>query len=178
MVSNIINFNTLKIMEVKEVVAKLLANGSKKISGIRVKNVNVKVEDSYTRVSLTLDKKVEGYVENQTTGQYEKSETNVIFVSLYSIGSMFKENPDYAFAAGHIIKHVDSIIVLLSGATIELVQEPVIAGQEYTNPWSERTDKEAKTFEHDTIINHIVGISLSDFGLKRLDRLGDQMLGF
>lgn len=163
-------------MEVKEVVKALLESGAKKVTDVKVTNVTVKALNTYVRVALTLDKKVEGYVLNESDGTYVAGEVKVIFVSLYSLLSMLKQNEDTAFVANHVANHPKSIELVLSGAKIDIVQQPVVAGEEYKNPWSDRTDAEASIFEHDTIINHVVGITVSRFGEKALDKLMDKML--
>ena len=168
---------THSIMEVKEVVKALLEGGAKKISDVKVTNVTVKALNTYVRVALTLDKKVEGYVLNESDGTYSAGEVKVIFVSLYSLLSMLKQSEEAAFAANHVANHPESIGLILSGAKIDLIQQPVVAGEEYKNPWSDRSDAEATVFEHDTIINHVVSIEVSKFGEKALDKLMDKMLG-
>ena len=164
-------------MEVKNVVKALLEGGAKKVSELKVTNVTVKALDTYVRVALTLDKKVEGYVLNESDGTYSAGEVKVIFVSLYSLLSMLKQNEDMAFAANHVANHPETIGLILSGAKIDVVQQPVVAGEEYRNPWSDRDDVEASIFDHDTILNHVVSIEVSKFGEKALDKLMDKMLG-
>ena len=163
-------------MEVKEVVKSLLAGGAKKVSDIKVTNVTVKALNTYVRVALTLDKNVEGYILNAEDGTYSAGEVKVIFVSLYSLLSMLKQNEDTAFAANHVANHPETIALILSGARIDVIQQPVAAGEEYRSPWSDRDDVEATVFEHDTIINHVVSIEVSKFGEKALDKLMDKML--
>ena len=164
-------------MEVKEVVKALLESGAKKVTDVKVTNVTVKALNTYVRVALTLDKKVEGYVLNEADGTYSTGEVKVIFVSLYSLLSMLKQDEDTAFAANHVANHPETIALILSGARIDLIQQPVVAGEEYRNPWSDRSDAEATVFEHDTILNHVVSIEVSKFGEKALDKLMDKMLG-
>ena len=163
-------------MEVKNVVRNLLESGAKKIGEVKVTNVTVKALNTYVRVALTLDKKVEGYALNESDGTYSAGEVKVIFVSLYSLLSMLKQSEDTAFVANHVANHPKSIELVLSGASIDIVQQPVVAGEEYKNPWSDRSDVEATVFEHDTIINHVVSITVSRFGEKALDKLMDKML--
>ena len=167
---------THSIMEVKEVVRALLASGAKKVSELKVTNVTVKALDTYVRVALTLDRKVEGYVLNEADGTYSAGEVKVVFVSLYSLLSMLKQDENTAFAANHVANHPETIGLILSGARIDLIQQPVVAGEEYKNPWSDREDVEATVFEHDTILNHVVSIEVSKFGEKALDKLMDKML--
>lgn len=163
-------------MEVKEVVKTLLEGGAKKVSDIKVSNVTVKALDTYVRVALTLDRKVEGYVLNDADGTYSAGEVKVVFVSLYSLLSILKQDEETAFAANHVANHPETIALILSGARIDLIQQPVVAGEEYKNPWSDRDDAEATVFDHDTIINHVVSIKVSKFGEKALDKLMDKML--
>ena len=99
----------------------------------------------------------------------------VIFVSAFTITALLKEDDNAAFAANHLLKHPDALGMILSRATINVIQQPVKAGEEYKNPFN---NADSTTFDHDTIINHITNIQLSDFGMKRLDRLADMMLGF
>ena len=162
-------------MEKKEIINDLLKNGAKSVNGLKVKNVTVTILENYTRLGLTLDKPVEGYVAKED-GTFEKGETSVIFVSAFAIASVLKDSDDAAFAANHLVEHPEAMNVILSRATIDIIQEPVVSGQEYRNPWSSNGD--ATVFEHDTIINHLTGIKLSEFGMKKLDRLADAMLGF
>ena len=163
-------------MEKKEVIAQLLKNGSKMVKDLQVKNVTVAPQENYVRLGLTLNNPVEGMVTNDNGVTYEKGETKVIFVSLFSITSLLKDNDDAAFAANHLTKHPDAMNIVLSRAKIDIIQEPVVAGQEYKNPWSDNS--EATVFDHDTIINHVVDLTLSDFAVRKLDSLANALLGF
>ena len=72
-------------MEKKEVIAQLLKNGSKMVKDLQVKNVTVAPQENYVRLGLTLNTPVEGMVTKDNGITYEKGETKVIFVSLFSI---------------------------------------------------------------------------------------------
>lgn len=163
-------------MEKKEVIAQLLKNGSKMVKDLQVKNVTVAPQENYVRLGLTLNNPVEGMVTKDNGVTYEKGETKVIFVSLFSITSLLKDNDDAAFAANHLTQHPEAMNVILSRAKIDIIQEPVIAGQEYKNPWSDNA--EAIVFDHDTIINHVIELTLSDFAIRKLDCLANALLGF
>ena len=163
-------------MEKKEIIAELLKNGGKSVKDLKVKNVTVTRCENYVRLGITLDKPVMGMVTKDNGVTYEKGETKVIFVSLFSIISLLKDNDDAAFAANHLIQHPEAMNVVLSRAKIDIIQEPVTAGQEYKNPWSDNA--EATVFDHDTIINHVVELTLSDFAIRKLDSLANALLGF
>lgn len=161
-------------MEKKQVIEKLVKAGNVVIKDLKVKNVTVKAEENYTRVALTVDKEVDGYNVADDGVTFEKGKTKTIFVSLYSISSILKDNEDTAFAASYAVEHINTVRVLLSGATINIIQEAVAEGTDYTNPWSDNAD--AVKFDHDTIINHLTDIKLSSFGQKALDKIFDKML--
>lgn len=162
-------------MEKKEIIAELLKNGGKSVKDLKVKNVTVTRCENYVRLGITLDKPVAGMVTKDNGVTYEEGETNVIFVSLYSITSLLKDDDDAAFAANHLVEHPDSMSIVLSRATIDIIQETVEAGAEYKNPWS--NNAEATVFDHKTIITHVVNVTLSDFAIRKLDRLADSLLG-
>lgn len=162
-------------MERNEVIAELLKNGATKVNGLKVKNVTVTRCENYVRLALTVDKPVKGMVSKDNGVTYEEGETKVIFVSLYSITSLLKDDDDAAFAANHLVENPDAMSVILSRATIDIMQEVVEAGTEYVNPWSSNAN--ATIFNHKTIITHVVNVKLSDFGIRKLDRIADSLLG-
>ena len=162
-------------MEKKEIIAELLKNGGKSVKDLKVKNVTVTRCENYVRLGITLDKPVAGMVITDDGVTYEEGETNVIFVSLYSITSLLKDDDNAAFAANHLVEHPDSMSIVLSRATLNIIQETVEAGAEYKNPWS--NNAEATIFDHKTIITHVTDLTLSDFAIRKLDRLADSLLG-
>ena len=162
-------------MEKKEVIAQLLKNGSKMVKDLQIKNVTVAPQENYVRLGLTLNNPVEGMVTKDNGVTYEKGETKVIFVSLFSIISLLKDNDDAAFAANHLVEHPDAMSIVLSRASLNIIQETVEEGTEYKNPWS--TSAEATVFDHKTIITHVTDVKLSEFAIRKLDRLADSLLG-
>ena len=107
-------------------------------------------------------------------GVYTPGKTTLVFVSSYSIASQFKDNDETAFAANHIVEHPEALQVLLSRATFDVIQEKVKAGDSWKNPWSDSGDE--RTYDHDTIINHVINIRLSAMGTKMLEALAMKLL--
>ena len=69
---------------VQEVIRDLLKGGAKRIDNAVVKTVSVNRQENYDRVALTLAKPVTGYILNENTGEYEKSDdVRTIFVSSF-----------------------------------------------------------------------------------------------
>ena len=162
-------------MKNEEIIAQLIKQGAKEVKNVTIKNVTVTPMNEYVRLGLTLDKEVDDY-KIQDDGTYAPSKVKIIFVSAFTIATLLREDDNAAFAVNHLLKHPDALGMVLSRATINVIQQPVKEGEEYKNPFNDNAD--SKTFDHDTIINHIANIKLSDFGMKRLDKLADMMLGF
>lgn len=162
-------------MERNEVIKNLLEKGAKQVNGVTIKNVTVTEKDGYTQVALTLKEEVDGYVSKDKGITYEKGKTNVIFTSTFALASILKDDDDAAFAANKLVEKPDMLTVILSRAKINIIQEPVTATEAYVNPWS--NNSEATVFGHDTIINHIVELKLTDKAIAKLDRLADAILG-
>ena len=160
-------------METKKVIDALLKAGAKRINGLKVRNVTVSHEESYTRIGLSTDTEIDGFLSDEN-GVYSPGKTTLVFVSSYSIASQFKDNDNTAFAANHIVEHPEALQVLLSRATFDVIQEKVKAGDSWKNPWSDSGDE--RTYDHDTIINHVVNIRLSPMGNKMLEALAMKLL--
>lgn len=161
-------------MEKKEIIAELLKNGATEIKNAKVRSVTVTPTESYTRVSLTIDKPARGMITKDNGITYEEGDTNIIYVSSFAIAAVLKDNDDAAFAANYLVEHPKSMEVILSRATIRIIQEDVKATTSYKNPWSSKEN--TTTFDHDTIISHVVDIDLSSFGLKGLEKIANKML--
>lgn len=160
-------------METKKVIDALLKAGAKRINGLKVRNVTISHEESYTRIGLSTDTEIDGFLSDEN-GVYAPGKTTLVFVSSYSIASQFKDNDNTAFAANHIVEHPEALQVLLSRATFDVIQEKIKAGDSWKNPWSDSGDE--RTYDHDTIINHVVNIRLSPMGIKMLEALAMKLL--
>lgn len=159
----------------KDVIAKLIEGGAKRINNLVVKNVNTTDNATYTMVSFTINSKIPGFV-NNGEGEYVEGMTNVIYSSLYAIVGTLKENPDLAWLANPILKNPKALPLILSGAKLSVVQHRIKAGDAYTNPFSSREDLIPNTYDHDVIINYVVGVELSPVGNRMADKLADAIL--
>lgn len=162
-------------MEKKEIIAQLMNEGATPVKNLKVKNVTVAPQENYVRIAFTLDKNVKGMLSKEDGVTYEEGDTNVIFISLYSITSLLKDDDDAAFAVNHIIDNPDSMSVIMSRAIINILQQKVEKGNPYKNPWSESAEE--VVFDHDVIINHLTDITLSPFAIRKLDKIADSLLG-
>lgn len=160
----------------KNICNEIVANGGTRIRGIKVRSCKITEQENYTMVSLTLERKVKGYRANENTGIFEEGETNVIFSSSYSLASVLKNDEDLAFCANSLVENPKGFEVVLSGATIDIIQQPVAADELYKNPFS-TSNAEGVALGHDTIINHIINIVPSRRAMAVLDKVALSMFG-
>lgn len=162
----------------QNIIKKLIASGVKRINSIRVKNINFAEQDNYTRISFTLASAIKGFVRDEATDEYKEGTTSTLFTSLYAIAGAMKEDDNLGWMANALLERPQALNLILNGATIDVLQQEVKAGEEYVNPFSTRDDAEAQVYDHDVIINNIIGFKLSAVGQKMADKLADKMLGF
>lgn len=160
-----------------QVIRKMLANGGKRINGVRVKNVNFTDKDNYTMVSFTLDRPIRGNV-MQEDGSYKEGITNVIFTSLYAIAGTLKEDEELGWLANALLETPKALNLIFNGATIDIVQEAVKAQTPYNNPFSSNPNPTPQVFDNDTFINHVVHFKLGKTGQTMSQTLAVKMMGF
>ena len=176
-------------------VASIAPNGSKSIaqiiSGIMatgnatryknclVKSCKVEEEDNYTRVSITLDNEVTGFLPD-ASGNYLPAQVSTIFSSSFALSACLKNNKDISWLAGIINENPNAIRVLIPGSKIDIIRQLVKAGEEYVNPFTKKSAEDVvpSVFDHDTYITHIVGIELGKNGSRFADMLGMKVMGF
>lgn len=139
-----------------------------------IKNFNFEVLDNYTRISFTLREPIKAYVNNVDEDKYELGKSNVIFNSAYAFAGVLKENEDLAFTANDTVVNPKLTGLLTIGGTIDIIQQEIPEGEEYINIFS--SDPEPMVFDHDVIINHIVGFKPGKTGLKFVDRYMDKLM--
>lgn len=162
----------------QNIIKKLIATGCKRINSIRVKNINFTEKDNYTMVSLTLAAPIKGRVTKDNGQTYEDGVTQTLFTSLYAITGALKEDEDLGWMANALLQHPQTLNLIFNGATVDILQQEVPAGTEYRNPFSTKEDAEPQAYDHDIIINNLIGFKLGNTGLRMADRLADKMMGF
>lgn len=157
-----------------EAVAALRKSGANEVKDLRVMNVTVTDCNSWTRIALTLDKEVGGFVADDE-GNYSKGTTHVVFLSLYTVVGVLKNTDDTMAIASYVVNHPTALQVLLSGATITLLQQEVGANATYTNPFTEEECQHES--DHDSIFNYIASIAFTDKALHNVEKIEDKLLG-
>lgn len=125
---------------------------------VKVKTAKVTKKDEYFMVSLSVVKDLRAMVANED-GTFVEGTRNIIFTTNYTLGGVIKNTDNISWIANRLVENADVFEAVLAGARIDIINEPIYAGDEYINPFSSRRD--GTVFEHDTFINHIVGIHVS-----------------
>lgn len=160
------------------IIKKLLNDGAKRFNKLKVKNVTISDEESYTRLGITLATKIPANILDEQTATYKEGLHNVMFSSVYAVIGAMKEDDELSFAANTVLESPKILNVLMNGGEIDIIQQKIRANEEYRNPFTTRTDPEVRIYDHDVIVNHIVKIRPSKVGMKGLDRLIDKLMGF
>lgn len=172
------NVETIEVVTVADAtfaeVVKNLQKRCGKIITRAVKNFNFEVLDNYTRISFTLREPVKAYRIDEDSDEWILDKSNVVFNSAYAFAGMLKEDDDLAFTANDCVINPKLMGLLAIGGTIDIIQELVPEGQEFINPFS--SDPEPVTFEHDMIVNHIVGLKPGKTGQKFLEKYMDKLM--
>lgn len=163
----------------KEIIKNLMASGKcRKFNDLRIKNVNQSEQDNYTRISFTVNNPVPGYISRDNGLTYELGTTNTIFSSTFALAGLLKEDEEKSWMANTVVERPQVINLILNGGSIDIIQQEVKAGEPYHNPFTTKEEPEDTIFDHDTIVNYIVGVHLGKTGTKFADILAVKMMGF
>lgn len=162
----------------QNIIKKLIASGCKRLNSVRIKNVNFTEKDNYTMISFTLSSAIRGFVSKDGGITYEEGQTNIMFTSLYAIVGALKEDEELGWMANALLENPQALNLIFNGATVDILQQEVSAGEEFKNPFSNRDDVDPQVYDHNLIINHVLGFKLGKVGVKMADRLADKLMGF
>lgn len=158
---------------------KTVKSKGKTVKDLHIRNTKTEkmegVNGEWTRISFTLDKPIDGYVADEN-GDFIEGKRNVIFTSTFALAGLIKESEELSWLANYIVEHPKNLALLFNGASITIVQQLVGEGEIYSNPFTTKEVPDEVTFEHNTIINHIIDIKLGKTGMKIADMLILKML--
>jgi len=159
-------------------IKKLIAAGCKRINSVRIKNVNFTEKDNYTMISFILSTPIRGFVSNDNGVTYQEGMTNTLFTSLYAIVGAIKEDDELGWMANALLDNPQALNLIFNGGSIDILQQEIVAGEQFINPFSTRNNAAVQVYDHDVIINHIIGFKLGKTGEKMAARFADKLMGF
>lgn len=160
-----------------EIIDKLLKDRSNRVyKNLVIKNIKYDDKDEYTRITLVVNGNIPAYVLDEKTGDYKKGLLPNIYISTFALSAIMKQNEDTAFLGDYFVEHPEIIPIVISGATINVVQTYVPAGVEYINPFTTKEEARVYVTQHDTIINNVYAVKLGKIGLKYVDKLMERSI--
>lgn len=170
---------TSKRLSKKQAIAALKKEGAREFKGLVVKSVNVEKMSNYTRIGITLNEEIPAYREDES-GQMVKTTSRFFFLSAYNLATELRENEVTAFVANRILEKVQNINFVLTGAKIDILQEEVepLDGDGKPVVWHNvfGAENDGVEFDHNVLINHLIGYTPSKMNLKMVDKIIDKMM--
>lgn len=165
-----------QVMSYQQVIKHLIANGCKRVNSCKIKNINCTEKDNYVMVSFTLSNPIKGWVTEDNGETYKEGMTNTFYTSLYAIAGCLKEDEELAWMANSIIEKPSALNLILVGGTVDILQQEFAAGETIRNPFSTKVDQDGTEYDHDVIVNHVIGFKLGKTGMRMADKLADKLL--
>lgn len=134
------------------------ADGNEYYRNLKVKTAKVTEMENYFMVNLTVNRPIRAMVAD-SNGVFKEGTRNIIFSSNFALGGVIKNTESIAWIGNSLVENARVFEAIMAGATIDVVSQPVKAGQLYHNPFSTRNNE--TKMSNDTFINHIVAIRVS-----------------
>lgn len=157
----------------KDCVATLKREGARSAKS-SVYSVTFTDKGDYTQVNLVLTSNIEAYVADKD-GVFKKGENNIISMPLGILRAVLRENDDFRGVIKPAVATQTMANLILADAEIEVLLEDVGADQEWKNIFAS-DDKEAKVLGHDTIIQHLIKVTIGAAGKKTLEQLRQRIV--
>lgn len=168
-----------------DIIRELIVDGWSRLKGLTVKNVRItevtaSTGTEYTRLCfLTQNAIIPRYMMNEDTGEFEKIVDNKVFTSLYGVIGTMREDAELSVVCNQLLNNPQGIIPLIAGGSIDIVYKEFADGDSFTNPFANSAEK--TTFDHDTVITLIIGVTPGKIGQRLLDSglnaLGAKLFG-
>lgn len=156
------------VLSYEQKVKNLIVDGWRRKNGMKIRNVIVTEKETYCMMTFNVVPAIAGYLYDEETGEYVKGMTNNIFSSTYAVAGVMKENEEIGWLANNIIEKPKLGNVLFNGGTVDIITKEFTAGDKFKSPFG---NGEEQVFDHDCIINLVVGIQLGNNGRKMLDSI-------
>lgn len=134
------------------------ADGNEYYRNLKVKTAKVTEMENYFMVNLTINRPIRAMVADEN-GVFKEGNRNIIFSSNFALGGVIKNTESIAWIGNSLVENAKVFEAIMAGATIDVISQPVKAGQLYHNPFSTRNNE--TKMSNDTFINHIVAIRVS-----------------
>ena len=125
-------------------IKKLIAAGCKRINSVRIKNVNFTEKDNCTMISFI---PICGFVSNDNGVTYQEGMTNTLCTPLYAIVGAIEEDDELGWMANALLDNPQALNLIFNGGSIDILQQEIVAGEQFTNPFSTRNDAIVQVYD-------------------------------
>lgn len=166
-------------MSVNEICQEAVKNGGKIVKSVKIEDAVVNIDDSSedkpAQVTIKFEQPcVKAYVANED-GVFEERIVDYIVVRTYAISGLFKK-AHKGYLGRYIVRKPTALELLLPGAEVDVLQQPLEANHWYYNPFSTKETTTARRYATNRIINNIVGIVFDAQGKKQIEKIEDKLL--
>ena len=166
-------------MSVNEICQEAVKNGGKIVKSVKIEDAVVSIddtaEDKPAQVTIKFEEPcVKAFVANED-GVFEEKVVDYIVVRTYAISGLFKKARK-GYLGRYIVRKPTALEVLLPGAEVDILQQPLPANQWYYNPFSTKETTTARRYATDRIINNVVGIVFDAQGKRQIEKIEDKLL--
>lgn len=166
-------------MSVNEICQEAVKNGGKIVKSVKIEDAVVSIdetaEDKPAQVTIKFEEPcVKAFIANED-GVFEEKVVDFIVVRTYAISGLFKKARK-GYLGRYIVRKPTALELLLPGAEVDILQQPLAANTWYYNPFSTKENTTARRYATDRIINNIVGIVFDAQGKRQIEKIEDKLL--
>lgn len=166
-------------MSVNEICQEAVKNGGKIVKSVKIEDAVVSIddtaEDKPAQVTIKFEEPcVKAFVANED-GVFEEKVVDYIVVRTYAISGLFKKARK-GYLGRYIVRKPTALELLLPGAEVDILQQPLAANHWYYNPFSTKETTTARRYATDRIINNVVGIVFDAQGKRQIEKIEDKLL--
>ena len=166
-------------MSVNEICQAAVKDGAKIVKSVKIEDAVVSIddtaEDKPAQVTIKFEEPcVKAFVANED-GVFEEKVVDYIVVRTYAISGLFKKARK-GYLGRYIVRKPTALELLLPGAEVDILQQPLAANHWYYNPFSTKETTTARRYATDRIINNVVGIVFDAQGKRQIEKIEDKLL--
>lgn len=166
-------------MSVNEICQEAVKNGGKIVKSVKIEDAVVSIddaaEDKPAQVTIKFEEPcVKAFVANED-GVFKEKVVDYIVVRTYAISGLFKKARK-GYLGRYIVRKPTALELLLPGAEVDILQQPLAANHWYYNPFSTKETTTARRYATDRIINNVVGIVFDAQGKRQIEKIEDKLL--
>ena len=155
----------------------LIANGAKRLYNCKIEDVLYSHKDGEIIVDFVLEDPIKDYIaEDVFELDYIPIKSKNISIPFDVVFRTLIEDEELECICSYIVDCPEALKVILQGGAIDIIQQDLPYGAEYTNPFGLYPEKE-EVSDHNMVINHCIKFRLCEAGHIKANKVADILLG-